>query len=160
MKFNEFNKLNEGMDFHAYKKDERGVWEPVTGGQPHFQDVVYTKDFDQSGKDAFDYVNPDYKEEHDLHLSNMSAYDVFDTIGYDTDATIPIDEFIARTTQWLQKNIGKRSKEEPSQVDKQPGGMTMISGGKPEGYYNRIIKRMNEIARDGKKMGATHVGVN
>ena len=90
----------------------------------------------------------------------MSAYDVFDTIGYDTDATIPIDEFIARTTQWLQKNIGKRSKEEPSRVDKQPGGMTMISGGKPEGYYNRIIKRMNEIARDGKKMGATHVGVN
>jgi hypothetical protein len=33
----------------------------------------------------------------------------------------------------------------------------MIGGGKPEGYYNRIIKRMNEIARIGKENGATHV---
>ena len=160
MRFSEFKSINEGMDFHAYKKDERGYWMPVTGDQPHFQDIVYGKDFDRSGKDPYDYVNPNYKEEHDLHLSNMSAYDVFDTIGYDTDQTIPIDEFIARTTQWLQKNLGKPSKEEPRQVDKTPGGPTIYSGGKSEGYYNRIIKRMNEIARDGKAMGATHVGVN
>ena len=126
MKFNEFNKLNEGMDFHAYKKDERGVWEPVTGGQPHFQDVVYTKDFDQSGKDAFDYVNPDYKEEHDLHLSNMSAYDVFDTIGYDTDATIPIDEFIATCDEFTNKRIFVRDNEGKLTKDKN-GNLTKVN---------------------------------
>lgn len=161
MRYSEFQKLNEGMSFHAYKKDpKKGYWMMVTGDESQFQDVVYTNDFDRSGKDPFDYQNPKYKEEHDLHLSNMSAYDVFDTIGYDAEDTIPIDEFIAKTTQWLQKNIGKPSREEPSQVDKTPDGPTIYSGGKSEGYYNRIIKQMNQIARDGKAMGATHVGAN
>ena len=161
MRYSEFQKLHEGMSFHAYKKDpKKGYWMMVTGDESQFQDVVYTNDFDRSGKDPYDYKNPKYKEEHDLHLSNMSAYDVFDTIGYDAEDTIPIDEFIARTTQWLKKNIGKTSREEPSQVDKTPDGPTIYSGGKSEGYYNRIIKQMNQIARDGKAMGATHVGAN
>ena len=30
----------------------------------------------------------------------------------------------------------------------------MISGGKPEGYYNPVIKQMNLIARVGKENGA------
>ncbi len=38
--------------------------------------------------------------------------------------------------------------------------MTMTSGGKREGYFNDVIMRMNKIARDGKRMGATHVGAN
>ena len=33
----------------------------------------------------------------------------------------------------------------------------MISGGLPEGYFNRVIMRMNSIARTGKERGATHV---
>jgi len=33
----------------------------------------------------------------------------------------------------------------------------MISGGKPQGYYNEVIKSMNHIARVGKQNGATHV---
>jgi hypothetical protein len=57
----------------------------------------------------------------------------------------------------LQKNIGKLSPEIKPQIAKRPHGATMIGGGKPEGYYNRIIKRMNEIARIGKENGATHV---
>ena len=157
MRFVEF-KLNEGMSFHAYKKDpQKGYWMMVTGDESQYQDDVYKHDFKGDHKD---FVNPKYKEEHDLHLSNMSWYDIFDAIGYDVDDNIPIDEFIARTTQWLQKHIGKPSKEVPDQVDQNPGGPTMIGGGKPEGYYNRVIKQMNQIARDGKAMGATHVGAN
>ena len=86
----------------------------------------------------------------------MSAYDVFDVIGYDADSgSVPIDEFIAKTTQWLQQNIGKPSQEQPATQDG-----NIISGGRPSGYYNRVIKQMNSIARDGKAMGATHVGMN
>jgi hypothetical protein len=38
--------------------------------------------------------------------------------------------------------------------------MTAVSGGRDEGYMNQIVKKMNAIARDGKKMGATHAGIN
>ena len=70
------------------------------------------------------------------------------------------DEFIARATQWLQKNIGKPSQAQDAEVDDQPNKITTISGGKREGYFNDVIMRMNKIARDGKRMGATHVGAN
>jgi hypothetical protein len=105
--------------------------------------------------------NPDYNADLDLTLSNASMRQVFDELGYGTDLedmpNIPIDEFIAKTTQWLQKAIGKLSPKEPATIDKSGGGATMISGGKPEGYFNRVIKQMNYIARDGKQKGATHV---
>ena len=106
-------------------------------------------------------MNPKYNPQHDLNLSNLNAGEVFDALGYDVYAgSIPIDEFIARATQWLQKNIGKPSAQEPTTVDKRPDGPTIYSGGKPEGYFNDVIMRMNKIARDGKQMGATHVGAN
>ena len=38
--------------------------------------------------------------------------------------------------------------------------MTTVSGGRDEGYLNQVVKKMNAIARDGKKLGATHVGIN
>jgi hypothetical protein len=163
MRYSEVQNFNitEGVDFSAKKKDpKKGYWVPVTGTESQFQDVVYTTDFDRSGKDAFDYINPKYKEEHDLHLSGSSAGDVMDALGYKEDNLLPIDEFIGKTTQWLKQHIGKPSPEEPTQVDKNPGGATIYSMGKSEGYYNRVVKQMNQIARDGKAMGATHVGWN
>jgi|TARA_B110000444_G_scaffold203845_1_gene196484 hypothetical protein len=100
-------------------------------------------------------------EELDLTLANSNMRQVFATLGYPTDleeqSPFPIDEFIGRTTQWLQKAIDKQSPEEPTAIDKNPGGPTMISGGKPEGYFNMAIKDMNKIARAGKEAGATHI---
>ena len=158
MRFSEVNKIVESMSFHAYKKNpENGYWRPVTGDESRFQDKVYARDFDG---DAFDHLNPKYNPDHALGLANANARDVMNTLGYDEEGTIPIDEFIARTTQWLQKNIGKLSPEEPSQTDATPGGMTAVSGGRDEGYMNQIVKKMNAIARDGKKLGATNVGIN
>ena len=161
MRFVDFKPLLESMSFHAYKKDpKRGYWMMVTGDEPMFQDEVYKTDFDRSGKDPYDYKNPKYDPEHDLNLSNSNAYEVFDVIGYDAEDTVPINEFIARTTQWLQKHIGKLSAKQEPEVDQTPGGATFVQGGKREGYFNDIIKQMNKIARDGKAMGATHVGIN
>ena len=100
-------------------------------------------------------------EELDLTLANSNMRQVFATLGYPTDledqSPFPIDEFIGRTTQWLQKAIDKQSPEEPTTIDNNPGGPTMISGGKPEGYFNMAIKDMNKIARAGKEAGATHI---
>ena len=147
------------MSFHAYKKKPGdNYFSMVTGDEAQYKDEVYKTDFDG---DPADFKNTNYNPEHDLNLSNHNAGEVFDVLGYDVYAgSIPIDEFIARATQWLQKNIGKPSAQEPTTVDKRPDGPTIYSGGKPEGYFNDVIMRMNKIARDGKQMGATHVGAN
>ena len=75
---------------------------------------------------------------------------------------VPAKEFIARTTQWLQKNIGKPSPEEPTTVDRSGGGVTMIGGGRPEGYMNQMVKAHNEVARKvlAKYPEVTHFGFN
>ena len=159
MRFNEIKQIYESMSFHAYKKKPGNTYfSMVTGDEDQYKDEVYKTDFDG---DPADFKNPNYTPEHDLNLSNHNAGEVFDVLGYDVYAgSIPIDEFIARATQWLQKNIGKPSAQEPTTVDKRPDGPTIYSGGKPEGYFNDVIMRMNKIARDGKQMGATHVGAN
>ena len=158
MRFVEF-KLHESMSFHAYKRDpEKGYFRMVTGDQERYQDEVYKSDF---AGDPKDYINPDYDPEHDLNLSNANAAEVFDVLGYDVYfGSVYIDEFNASATQVLQKNIGRPSQAQEPETEKTPGGMTMTSGGKREGYYNDVIMRMNKIARDGKRMGATHVGAN
>jgi len=72
---------------------------------------------------------------------------------------MPIDQFIGVSTQWLKKNIGKRSEPEEPTVTKQPGSATMISGGRPEGYFNQIIMQLNQVARKTKEKypNLTHI---
>ena len=101
------------------------------------------------------------------YMSNASMRDFLDTLGYNPDfednqPPVPAKEFIARTTQWLQKNIDKPSAYEPTQVDKNPGGPTMYSGGREEGYMNQQIKAHNELARKiiAKYPEVTHFGFN
>mgnify|MGYP001296913519 FL=1 len=157
-----YRELLESMSFSAGHKDPKSnYWVSDTDSGDPYTDEFY-KNMDKYTNPSIEPPeNPNYKEELDLSLSNASMRDLFDTLGYPTDledrAPFPIDEFIARTTQWLQKAIGKQSPEQKPEIVKQPYGATMISGGKPAGYYNRVIKRMNEIARKGKENGATHV---
>jgi len=157
-----YTELLESMSFSAGHKDPKSnYWVSDTDSGDPYTDEFYKNTDKYMYSDDEPPANPDYKEELDLTLSNASMRDVMNTLGYTTDlensAPFPIDEFIARTTQWLQKNIGKLSPEIKPEIAKRPHGATMIGGGKPEGYYNRIIKRMNEIARTGKENGATHV---
>ncbi len=101
------------------------------------------------------------------YMSNASMRDFLDTLGYNPDfednqPPVPAKEFIARTTQWLQKNIDKPSAEIPPTVDKNPGGPTMYSGGRDEGHMNNVIKGHNELARKiiAKYPEVTHFGFN
>tara|TARA_B100000941_G_C28459182_1_gene529718 strand:+ start:277 stop:726 length:450 start_codon:yes stop_codon:yes gene_type:complete len=146
------------MSFSAGSKGKDGMWRPSIDSGDRYHPDVYKADYPY---DADPKPNPDYKPELDLTLSNANMRQVMDELGYPTDledvAPFPIDEFIAKTTQWLQKAIGKPSPEEKPTIDQNPGGVAMIRGGKPEGYYNQVIKSMNHIARVGKQEGATHV---
>ena len=100
------------------------------------------------------------------YMSNASMRQFLDTLGYNADfedqGPVPAKEFIARTTQWLQKNIDKPSQEIPTTVDRSGGGATMIGGGKPEGWDNRQVKQHNELARKiiAKYPEVTHFGFN
>jgi len=154
-----YQELVESMSFSAGHKDpEKGYWVSDNDPGDMYEPDAYKADYPY---DKIPKQNPDYNADLDLTLSNASMRQVFDELGYGTDLedmpNIPIDEFIAKTTQWLQKAIGKPSPKEPVTIDKSGSGATMISGGKPEGYFNRVIKQMNYIARDGKQKGATHV---
>jgi hypothetical protein len=147
--------IKEGVDFNAgHLNKEKGYWTSDTDSGQRYKDEFYGPDSDPYAEPEY---HPDYKPELDLHLTGSSMGQVFAELGYDSEAHPPIDEFIARTTQWLQKAIGKPSPEEPTTIDKSGGGATMISGGKREGYFNDVIMRMNKIARYGKENGATHV---
>ena len=106
----------------------------------------------------------EYKDDEEVespYMSNASMRQFLDALGYDSDfedmSPVPAKEFIARTTQWLQKNIGKPSPEEPTTRDG-----NMISGGRPEGYMNQMVKAHNEIARKviAKYPKVTHFGFN
>ena len=111
------------------------------------------------------FTFPDeYKDDESVespYMSNASMRQFLDGLGYDPNfedmSPVPAKEFIARTTQWLQKNIGKPSPEEPATRDG-----NMISGGKPEGYMNQMVKAHNEIARKvlAKYPEITHFGFN
>jgi|TARA_B100000073_G_scaffold347776_1_gene363306 hypothetical protein len=154
--------LIESMSFSAGHKDPKsGYWDSLTYSGDVYAPEFYKNTEKYMNTDEPAPENPDYKPELDLTLSNASMREVFRELGYPTDledrAPFPIDEFIARTTQWLQKAIGKPSPEQKPEIAKGQYGATMISGGKPEGYFNRVIKDMNHIARVGKSKGATHV---
>ena len=100
------------------------------------------------------------------YMSNVSMRQFLDALGYDPNfedqSPVPAKEFIARTTQWLQKNIDKPSAEIPATVDQNPGGPTMYSGGREEGHMNRVVKGHNELARKivAKYPEVTHFGFN
>jgi hypothetical protein len=106
------------------------------------------------------------KELDTPYMSNASMRQFLSALGYPADfedmSAVPVEEFIGVTTQWLKKNIGKQSPEEEPTVDKNPGGPTMISGGRPEGYMNRQVKLHNELARKiiAKYPEVTHLGFN
>ena len=93
----------------------------------------------------------------------MSLYKFrFDTfLNYDVIWGVQKDKFINITTQWLKKHINKPSGEVPTTVDKSGGGATMIGGGKPEGWDNRLIMQFHQFARHIKQKfpKVTHIGI-
>ena len=128
--------------------------------------IAYHKHPTEKNLWTFPKAYQDDKEVESPYMSNASMRQFLDALGYNPDfedqSPVPAKEFIARTTQWLQKNIGKRSPEEPTTIDQNPGGATMIGGGKPEGYMNQMVKAHNELARKiiTKYPEVTHLGFN
>ena len=140
MKINEV--IQEGASMNAYYKDEKtGYW-----------------NFSNEYRDDESVRGP--------YFSNASMREVLSALGmnpdFEEDSPVPIDQFINLTTQWLKKNVGQRSEPEEPEVTKEPGGPTMIGGGRPEGYFNQAIMALNQTARKikDKYPQLTHVSFN
>ena len=129
---------------------------------PYFKDPKDEKQMTWTFPDAWSKDEP----LDTPYMSNASMRQFLDTLGYNADfedqSPVPAKEFIARTTQWLQKNIDKPSAYEPTTVDRSGGGATMYSGGRDEGHMNNVIKGHNELARKivAKYPEVTHFGFN
>ena len=140
MRYSEF--FTEGASMNAYYKDEKtGYW-----------------NFSDGYRDDKSVEGP--------YFSNASMRQILSTIGmnpdFEEDPPVPIDQFINLTTQWLKKNVGRRSEPEEPTVTKEPGSATMISGGRPAGYFNQAIMALNQTARKIKEKypELTHIGFN
>ena len=111
MRYQEFNKtqaIRESMSFSARKQDPKTkAFMPVTGDQPRYEPDFYKPDwpYDKDPK-----PNPDYNPEEDLSLSNANMREVMDTLGYDAEDSIPIDEFIGRGYVLEQQTLKIASK--------------------------------------------------
>jgi len=134
--------IREGATMNAYYKDEKtGYW-----------------NFGDEYRDDESVQGP--------YFSNASMRQILSTIGIDPDfeenPPMPIDQFINLTTQWLKKHIGKQSEPEEPEVTKEPSSATMISGGRPGGYFNQAIMALNQTARKIKEKypELTHIGFN
>ena len=162
--------VKESMDFGVGKAENDPkygqIWSSVLGGESKYDfsqhpwnDHSYNGWNDET--DSYDDppVNSKYNSDEELNVANTSADEIAQELGFEDAESmhISIDQFLAITTQWLKKNIGKRSSEQEVKVDPNPGGPTMVTGGKREGYFNEVIMKMSKIARIGKERGATHV---
>jgi hypothetical protein len=126
------------------------------------------KDFDGEKHTVFEFPMAWAKDKEldTPYMSNASMREFLTGLGYSADfeemSAVPVEEFIGVTTQWLKKHIDKQSPKQDTTVDKEPGGPTMISGGKPEGHMNQQVKLHNELARKIKQRypEVTHLGFN
>jgi len=166
--------LRESMNISpvSKKKTEKfpqGIWSSVFPRE--WTAYLDYEEMQRQGKTDIDYYhadeeipkNPNFRDDLDLNLSNSNMVHILgDVLGFQGDSSdgflIPINEFIARATQWLQQSVGKLSAEVPTDVSKGAQGATMVDMGRQEGYENKIIIHAVKIAREGKQMGATHIG--
>jgi len=153
---------------NARMKDAVATEDSVKEGASMIPYFKTEKDFDGEKTTVYEFPMAWAKDKEldTPYLSNASMREFLTGLGYSGDfenmSAVPVDEFIGVSTQWLKKNIGKRSPEEPTTIDKNPDGPTMISGGKPEGYMNQQVKLHNELARKikSKYPEVTHLGFN
>jgi hypothetical protein len=56
-----------------------------------------------------------------------------------------------------RNRLGHRSPAVPTAEHSEPGRMTLIECGRPEGYVERRLKDLSDVVNRGLAVGATHV---
>ncbi len=99
-------------------------------------------------------------DDSELSLSNENAHDVLDTLGIEdpySSSPWPIAPFRSRLAATRRKRLGHQSPAIPTTEQSEPGRMTIIECGRPEGYVERRLKDLSNLVNRGLAAGATHV---
>ena len=129
-----------------------------------------------------------YRHFLDLNLANANMIRImYEVLGLTDESYIernddgdiysflvPVDIFLTVTQVWLQKNLGRMTPavetyEHPRRMERPvegnvvgirplPVGPRVFDCGRPEAYDENVIRQMVDIAHEGKKCGATHIG--
>tara|TARA_B100000686_G_scaffold5267_1_gene5251 strand:- start:5932 stop:7161 length:1230 start_codon:yes stop_codon:yes gene_type:complete len=148
--------------YAKYMPDNESSMKEGASLNPYF---LTKREFDGKMQSVWEFPDGMGDEDESPYLSNFSMRDILNSLGMDPNfedaGPMPIDKFINLTTQWLKKHINKPSGEVPTKVTKNPGGPTMIGGGKPEGWDNKLIMQFNQYARHIKQKfpKVTHIGI-
>ena len=121
--------------------------------------TFYPADF-MTNPDADVTENPAYRAELYIDFSNPNARLILASLGYVFEDSVwepEAGDFAARVSGWLQGSLGKRSPAVATEVEAEPGRITFVHCGLPEGYLNRSIHRLSVFAREAVTAGATRI---
>ena len=86
-------------------------------------------------------------DDSELSLSNENAHDVLDALGIEdpfSSSPWPIAPFRARLAATRRKRLGHQSAAIAATERSEPGRMTIIECGRPEGYVERRLKDLSD----------------
>lgn len=99
-------------------------------------------------------------DDSDLSPSNDNAYDVLAALGIEdsySSSPWPIARFRFLLATARRNRLGHRSPAVPTTEHNEPGRMTIIECGRPEGYVERRLEDLSDLVNRGLEAGATHV---
>jgi hypothetical protein len=96
----------------------------------------------------------------EFSVSSANGADLLLAIGLapEPDGIMPIDAFSGLLSAALRRHLYQRSPELSVCVDAQPGRITLIDLGRPEGYIEQRLGELMRMVQTGRAAGATHFG--
>lgn len=97
-----------------------------------------------------------------INMCNSNALDVLESLGYpemsESDTPIPIEVFLERVTAALRRSIDRPSPAIETHAVHSATSMSIIVGGRVEGYVQKRLHQLAVMARECRDAGATHIG--
>jgi hypothetical protein len=96
-------------------------------------------------------------DDSELSLSNENAHDVLDALGIEdpySSSPWPIAPFCSLLTATRRKRLGHQSAAIATTERSEPGCVTMIECGRPEGYVERRLKDLSNLVNRGLAAGS------
>ncbi|MEA2733362.1 MAG: hypothetical protein QOD93_2793 [Acetobacteraceae bacterium] len=96
----------------------------------------------------------------ELSVSSANGADLLLAMGLapEPDGLMPIDAFGGLLSAALRRHLDQRSPELPVCEDAQPGKITLIYLGRPEGYIEQRLGELMRMVQTCRAAGATHFG--
>lgn len=97
---------------------------------------------------------------YEFSVCNANGADLLLALGLTPEpcGDLPIEAFSGRVTAALRRRLGQRSPAIPTSIDQAPGRITIIDGGRREGYLEARLGDLARLIQRSRAAGATHIG--